>query len=45
MKIIDILYSDVDVITPYATNEFLSYCYATNGWCFFPRSFIGSQIM
>ena len=34
MKMIVILYNDIDVITPYATNEPLSHCYATNGWCF-----------
>ena len=33
-----IIYNDMDVITPYATNEPLSHCYATNGWCFFTRS-------
>ena len=34
MKMIVILYNDIDVIIPYATNEPLSLCYATNGWCF-----------
>ena len=30
MKMIVILYNDMDVIAPYATNEPLSHCYATN---------------
>ena len=28
-----ILYNDMDVIAPYTTNEPLSHCYVTNGWC------------
>ena len=34
MKLIVILYNDMDVITPNDTNEPLSHCYATNGWYF-----------